>query len=63
MRTDTNGQRILLSVTRPLALSGGVTRPKFRLLAQSDQNLFFWGGGVLGLGLKLIVNNEGADQP
>ena len=24
MRTDTNGQRILLSVTRPLALSGKV---------------------------------------
>ena len=35
-----------------------------RVHAQSDQRLFFWGGGgLLWLGLSLTVNIEGADQP
>ena len=34
-----------------------------RVHAQSDQRLFFFGGGLLWLGLSLTVNIEGADQP
>ena len=36
MRTDTNGQRILLSVTRPLALSDKVTMPLILICTSSS---------------------------